>query len=293
MDSGEQDDPGGERLSFRGGLNIIAAMNSEPWQLRLVKRSLKKKIKLRLLDRFVPRRDSRVALDLGCAQGILSYFVRRKGGFWVSADEDLVNLRSARDVLESGLVALSGTALPFPDGAFDLVVGLDYLEHVEDDDRVLEEISRVLRGGGEVVLVTPQTGPFFLLHKLRAVLGLKLEHFGHKREGYSLADLEAKLSRASLRLTESADYSRFFSEFFELVLNFVYVKLLASAASDKRRDGHIRPSTGDEFSAQSGLFGAYCLVYPIVWLLSQMDRLLVFEKGYSVMVRARKQTPSV
>jgi SAM-dependent methyltransferase len=265
-------------------------MNGEPWQLRLVKKSLKKKIKLRLLDRYVALGDSRVALDLGCAQGILSYFVRRKGGFWVSADEDLANVRTAREILGDGLAALAGTALPFRDGTFDLVLGLDYLEHVDDDDRVLEEISRVLKKDGELILVTPQTGPFFLLHKLRAAVGLKLEHFGHKREGYSLAVLKGKLSRASLRLVDSSDYSRFFSEFFELVLNFAYIKLLAPAAARKTRDGHIRPASGDEFNAQAGLFSGYSLVYPIVWLLSQMDRLLVFEKGYSVMVRARKQT---
>ena len=263
-------------------------MHGEPWQLRLVKKSLKKKIKLRLLDRYVASRDSRVALDLGCAQGILSYFVRRKGGFWVSADEDLANVRTARDILGDDLAALAGTALPFRDGTFDLVVGLDYLEHVDDDDRVLEEISRVLKKGGELILVTPQTGPFFLLHKLRAAFGLKLEHFGHKREGYSLAVLEGKLSRASLRLVESSDYSRFFSEFFELLLNFAYIKLLAPAAAGNTRDGHIRPASEDEFSAQAGLFSGYSLVYPVVWLLSQMDRLLFFEKGYSVMVRARK-----
>lgn len=266
-------------------------MNGEPWQLRLVKKSIKKKIKLRLLASRVPRRSSRVALDLGCAQGMLSYFVRKKGGFWVSADEDMSNLRSAREILEGGLAALAGGALPFRNGAFDLVLCLDYLEHVADDDRVLSEVSRVLKDGGELVLVTPQTGSFFLLHKLRAALGLKLEHFGHKREGYSLEELERKLSRVSLGVEDSADYSRFFSEFFELVLNFIYIKILAPAAAQKRRDGHIRPASGEEFSAQGRMFTVYSLLYPLVWLLSRLDTLLFFEKGYSVMVRARKLQP--
>ena len=263
-------------------------MNGEPWQLRLVKKSLKKKTKLRLLDSRLAHRDSRRALDLGCAQGILSYFVRKKGGFWVSADEDMANLRTAGEILEGGLIALTGRALPFRDRAFDLVLCLDYLEHVTDDDGVLAEVSRVLRDGGELILVTPQSGPFFLLHKLRAALGLRLEDFGHKREGYSLEELKRKLSRASLGFEESADYSRFFSEFFELILNAVYIKFLAPASAEKKRDGHIRPASRGEFEAQEGAFSAYSLIYPVVWLLSMLDRLLFFEKGYSVLVRARK-----
>jgi 2-polyprenyl-3-methyl-5-hydroxy-6-metoxy-1,4-benzoquinol methylase len=263
-------------------------MKGEPWQLRLVKKSIKKKIKLRLLDSRIARRTSRAALDLGCAQGILSYFVRQKGGLWVSADEDMSNLRSAREILDGGLVALAGGELPFRDGSFDLVLCLDYLEHVADDDRVLEEISRVLKDRGEVILVTPQTGPFFLLHKLRAALGLKLEHFGHRRAGYSVKELRRKLSRASLLIEESTDYSRFFSELFELALNFVYIKLLAPATTVQTRDGHIRPASGDEFSAQGNMFALYSLIYPFLWLLSLLDTLLFFEKGYSVMVRARR-----
>ena len=36
------------------------------------------------------------------------------------------------------------TALPFPDATFDLVCALDIIEHVDDDDTALSEISRVL-----------------------------------------------------------------------------------------------------------------------------------------------------
>ena len=39
------------------------------------------------------------------------------------------------------------TALPFPAATFDLVCALDIIEHVDDDDSALAEISRVARGG--------------------------------------------------------------------------------------------------------------------------------------------------
>jgi SAM-dependent methyltransferase len=264
-------------------------MSEEPWQLRLVKKSLKKKDKLRLLERTIPFFPRRTALDLGCAQGILGYFARRRGGFWVHADEDLTNLRTAKGILKHDLIQLKGEDLPFQDGSFDLVLCLDYLEHIEGDDRTLAEISRVLRAGGEFLAVTPHTGRFFLLHKLRSALGLRLEYFGHKREGYSFPELEVKLGRARLRVKRKTTYSRFFSEFFELVLNFVYIKLLARGPSVRRRDGHIRPASQEEFEAQQKNFALYSLFYPAVWVLSRLDSLLFFQKGYSLMIWARKE----
>ena len=263
-------------------------MSEEPWQLRLVRKSLKKKDKLRLLERSIPISPRRAALDLGCAQGILGYFARRKGGFWVHTDEDMANLLAAKEILELDLVQLKGENLPFREGSFDLVLCLDYLEHIEHDDRALVEIARVLRAEGEFIAVTPHTGRFFILHKLRSALGLRLEYFGHKREGYSFPKLEAKLARTGLRVKRKVTYSRFFSEFFELVLNFVYIKLLARAPSTRLRDGHIRPATAEEFEAQEKTFALYSLFYPILWVLSRLDTLLFFQKGYSLMVWARK-----
>src|ERR1700753_4190811 len=37
------------------------------------------------------------------------------------------------------------TALPFADGAFDLVCALDIIEHVDDENGALSELSRVTR----------------------------------------------------------------------------------------------------------------------------------------------------
>jgi len=44
--------------------------------------------------------------------------------------------------------------LPFPDGAFDLVVAAWMLYHVADVDRALAELARVLRPGGRLAAVT-------------------------------------------------------------------------------------------------------------------------------------------
>jgi len=55
-----------------------------------------------------------------------------------------------------GRVALAEvTALPFPDASFDLVCALDIIEHVDDENGALNELTRVARHGGTLLISTP------------------------------------------------------------------------------------------------------------------------------------------
>jgi SAM-dependent methyltransferase len=47
------------------------------------------------------------------------------------------------------------TALPFAPGTFDLVCALDIIEHVDDDNGVVSELSRVTRRGGALLISAP------------------------------------------------------------------------------------------------------------------------------------------
>ncbi|MBM3296382.1 MAG: methyltransferase domain-containing protein [Candidatus Aminicenantes bacterium] len=264
-------------------------MNGMPWQLELVKRSLKKKEKISHLRRLVRPRPGARCLDLGCAQGILSHFLRLGGGRWTHADQDLTNLRTTRALVGNSLVRVAASSLPFGEASFDLVAAPDYLEHVEDDGALAAEIARVLKPGGRLVTFVPHSGRFFLLHKLRPVLGMSLEFYGHKREGYSLDGLSALLSAAGLVPAGHLTYSKFFSEFLELLLNALYVRFLAPAAAEPLRDGRIRPTTAGEFASSRKPFRLYGLVYPLVWVFSRLDALLFFQRGYSLAVWADKR----
>lgn len=63
--------------------------------------------------------------------------------------------------------------LPFDDAAFDVVVAAELLEHLERAERLMEEISRVLRPGGTVTGSVPNA--YRLKNRLRALAGRGVE----------------------------------------------------------------------------------------------------------------------
>jgi len=265
-------------------------MTEQPWQLQIFSKSIKKKEKAKLLLKDLDIESSFVICDLGCAQGILSYFLRQKGGYWVSTDLDMTNLKTSLELLESNCLQTGPGILPFQNEAFDMVVCLDYLEHLEDDDQCLREIHRILKKEGQLILATPHTGKVFLLNRLRPHLGMKMEFYGHKREGYRSEDLEAMLTKTGFQVERIKTFSRFFSEFIELLINFLYIKMSSRKFTDSLRDGHIRPTTADEFGSKKKTFKLYSLIYPLTWLITRLDKLLFFQRGYSVLVWATKET---
>ena len=51
-------------------------------------------------------------------------------------------------------VASGAEAMPFRDGAFDVVTSMNSLDHVDDLDTTIAELVRVIRPGGTLLLVT-------------------------------------------------------------------------------------------------------------------------------------------
>jgi SAM-dependent methyltransferase len=98
---------------------------------------------------------ARHALDLGCGDGVVSAAIRTAR--LTAADVSALALERARARLPGAqLVELEPDApLPFADGAFDLVVCTETIEHVRDVQLTLSEVRRVLEPGGRLAITTP------------------------------------------------------------------------------------------------------------------------------------------
>lgn len=104
-------------------------------------------------DQLGLRPESLTALEIGCGGGILCEEIARLGFRTTGVDPSPQALDvGRRHARTSGLniqyVEGSGEKLPFADRSFDAVFCCDVLEHVEDLDRVVSEISRVCKPGG-------------------------------------------------------------------------------------------------------------------------------------------------
>jgi len=95
-------------------------------------------------------------LDAGCGSGRNMVALARRGtvaGLEIAPDSlAIARSRGIGDVLAGSLEE----PLPFADGAFDLAVALDVLEHVRDDRGALGELARVVATGGHLILTVPQ-----------------------------------------------------------------------------------------------------------------------------------------
>ena len=122
----------------------------------------------RLLDHVSPREGLRV-LDLGCGPGISAFVLAERLGPKATvvgvdlADTMIDRARHHHRTRHARLANVrfevaDATALPLPDGAFDLVTGHSFLYLVPDRPGVLREARRVLAPGGTLVFMEPARG---------------------------------------------------------------------------------------------------------------------------------------
>jgi SAM-dependent methyltransferase len=111
----------------------------------------------RVLERAIERlglpEHARV-LDAGCGSGRNMVELARYGvvtGVELSdTSVALARERGVGEVLEGSVMNM-----PFDEGAFDLTVSLDVIEHLQDDVGALRELRRVTKPGGALLVTVP------------------------------------------------------------------------------------------------------------------------------------------
>lgn len=133
-------------------------------------------------------RDGGLVLDVGVGTGLeLPMFTRKTRLVGVDLSEPM--LQRARDRVKAeglsnveGLVKMDAMNLAFPDASFDCAVAPYVLTVVPDPHATLDELARVVKPGGEIVLVNhigAETGP---IAAIEAFMGRHAARLGWRPE---------------------------------------------------------------------------------------------------------------
>jgi SAM-dependent methyltransferase len=113
-------------------------------------------------------------VDVGCGDGSATHLVSSLDArnTVIGVDWSATALAQAR---ARGLLVVQGgvdtSGLPLPDGCADVVIMSELIEHLVDTDTAVDEVRRVLRPGGVLLLSTPNLAAWFN----RGLVGLGIQ----------------------------------------------------------------------------------------------------------------------
>jgi SAM-dependent methyltransferase len=206
-------------------------------------------LKLRYLLNELAPLQGRV-LDVGCGAGSVAKAVKRARPdlqiFGCDLSQSALSIAKAEP---RGVEFRLATAeqLPFGDAEFDFVWIFDVLEHVDDPERVLREVARVLKPGGGFHIVLPLEGQPWTLYRLIGCgtrWTAKVRHGGHIQI-FSAERFRAMASACGLPVVRS----RWSYHVLLQVLDLLYFSWL-----DVR--GPVAGSVEDMSSSRHGFLGA-------------------------------------
>jgi SAM-dependent methyltransferase len=271
---------------------VRAPAAPKPWQLRLYEKSLKKKQKLALLLRMLgaPRPTERLLLlTNGDNNGAMNYVFRQHGGAWTWAECEKAPIPEMEAFLGERVVHCSPERLDLPSESFDTIVVIDVNEHLVDPSAFNRELFRIVKPGGRAIVTVPNGDSKKLAIRIKNLVGMTKETYGHVVDGYTIPQLREQLVAAGFQPRAEGSYANFFTEMVELAINFAYVKLLSRKGTAAGEHGPIAPSSADQVRKVEKTLRIYGLLYPFCRAFSALDALLdPFTTGYAVAVACEK-----
>lgn len=173
----------------------------------------KRTIIVSVVDTFRPKERKLRILDIGCGTG---FILERLTSIGTVYGVD-INPKAVKICWQRGLKYVTQgdiLALPYKQNYFDIVILADIIEHIKDDQKAIDEVYRVTKPGGIIVVHTPsQTIPWSSLDR----------QFGHVRR-YNKDRLKKTMTKNGKILKLS--YTNF----------FLYIPILFIRNIQKKRE---------------------------------------------------------
>lgn len=216
--------------------------------------------------------DGLVGLDLGGWGGALSAALRRHGGAWCSMDAPGPAFESLRKRCHDQRVyPIERLQLPFPDQSFDVAIVMDLLQHARDESALVQELHRVLKPAGQLIIQVPRVRSGSLVAALGRMLRIQDPWASRLRAGYTPRQLFAVL-KDGFDVQDARTYARPVSHVLDLGLR-------AAAVRQSGVEGAV-------FEAWAALAQKWM---PAAWAARVLDMPLFLSRGHRLLVRAKRR----
>lgn len=209
-----------------GGFDVTAEVEARSFWCRTRNRVL-----TQVFQRFTDRARRLDVLEIGCGIGGVINALRHIPNLQLTGSEIYVHgLRYARSRMpDIEFIQLDATAIPFR-AAFDVVGAFDVLEHIEQDELVMQQVHDTLRPGGAFVVTVPQY-PW---------MWSTLDELVHHKRRYRRRELVERLERAGF---EVVYVTSFVTVLFPVMVATRFFDRFRSRAEDPMVDfsAHVAP----------------------------------------------------
>lgn len=96
----------------------------------------------------------RPILDFGCGDGTFASFLFKKIDYGIDIDNEALAIASKYNIYKE-LLSINNSLIPIKSGTISSVISNSVLEHCTDLDKILAEISRVLKKNGHFIFTVP------------------------------------------------------------------------------------------------------------------------------------------
>ena len=139
-------------------------------------------------------------LEIGCGTGFVLQMLRKQFPDWkiqaTEAHAEGLAFARARVGIDVVFSQMDARAIPFRD-EFDVIGAFDVIEHIKEDEKVLNEIYAALKPKGFFLLSVPQ----------HMFLWSRYDEVGCHFRRYSLTELTSKLQKAGFGIVETTSFN--------------------------------------------------------------------------------------
>ena len=285
-----------KRMSKKSSERIRNRLN---FSLRTVGDMALKRRAKRIVEALELREGDKI-LEVGCGNGYYLSLLNRLGLkiSLTGIDNDKAALFDAQRFIgdeKVNLIFADATSFPFKNNSFNKIICSEVIEHVKDDKKVLQEMHRVLKSGGIMVLSTCDINyPFFwdpinwlLQHRFRTHIkrGFWSGIWNQHLRMYEKKEVEKLVNEVNFKISACESLTSWCLPFNHYVINFV-ARLIAryiylNKLPKKFAEGLIKFKNEKQSLPVKFLF----------WLVNTFDKLndLYPQKnGVSIFIKARK-----